>query len=380
VGDLLCGSMTMRQRWEMHLNTNMHVLTADHLQAMYSSHDMDTQKGLYINARYFPTSALLNALDQLSEDEQIWYNDELIAAWADASMPLNELYAQVDAHKVHMTEGVERIDRIWNLFQKNAQWIAHDWQHFYAHRVQSVHQWPHVIITNPQNVYIGNGVTIGAGTVINSDKGPVIIEDGAEIMEQCAIRGPFVLKAHSVLKMSTKMYDGSTIGEGCKVGGELSNVIFFPNSNKGHDGYLGNAIIGSWCNLGADTNCSNLKNNYDIVKIWDEAKRKSVSTGTQFCGLIMGDHSKCGINTMFNTGTVVGVSCNVFGEGFPPKYIPSFSWGGAQGFTTYQITKAIETAERMMARRQVSFTDVDKRIFDHIFNLSEADRTLFSSH
>ncbi|NCX96905.1 MAG: glucose-1-phosphate thymidylyltransferase, partial [Chitinophagia bacterium] len=172
-----------------------------------------------------------------------------------------------------------------------------------------------------------------------------------------------------------KVYTGTTIGNGCKVGGEVSNVVFFANSNKGHDGFLGNSVIGEWCNLGADTNCSNLKNNYDKVKIWDETEQKLVATGLTFCGLLMGDHSKCGINTMFNTGTVVGVSCNIFGAGFPPKYIPSFSWGGSDGFELYQYDKAMETADRMMARRGKAMSEDERNVYYLLYSNAAQPRT-----
>ena len=179
------------------------------------------------------------------------------------------------------------------------------------------------------------------------------------------MRGPIALCEHSVVKMGAKIYGATTIGPGCKVGGEINNVVFFANSNKAHDGYLGNAVIGEWCNLGADTNCSNLKNDYGTIKVWHEATGKEINSGLTFCGLMMGDHSKCGINTMFNTGTVVGVSCNIFGSGFPKKFIPSFSWGGADGFTEYRFDKAIEASNRMMGRRgkTLSNAEIDALLF-----------------
>ncbi len=184
------------------------------------------------------------------------------------------------------------------------------------------------------------------------------------------IRGPLAMCAHSVIKMGAKIYGATTIGPGCKVGGEINNTVFFANSNKGHDGYLGNAVIGEWCNLGADTNASNLKNNYDEIKIWDEAANTSVRTGLTFCGLLMGDHSKCGINTMFNTGTIVGVSCNLFGAGFPEKFVRSFSWGGSEGITAYDFNRAMETAGRMMARRQMQLSEAEKQMYRHIYDHS----------
>ena len=191
-----------------------------------------------------------------------------------------------------------------------------------------------VTAISPENIFIEEGAILNP-CILNASKGPIYIAENAEVMEGCMLRGPIALGKNAVLKMGAKVYGATTIGEGCKVGGEVSNVVFFANSNKGHDGFLGNAVIGEWCNLGADTNCSNLKNNYDTVKVWSEHENKLVSTGLQFCGLMMGDHSKSGINTMFNTGTVVGVSSNIFGSSFPDKFVPSFSWGAAEETTIY---------------------------------------------
>ena len=197
-------------------------------------------------------------------------------------------------------------------------------------------------------------------------------------MEGTLVRGPLAMCEHSVLKMGAKIYGATTLGPGCKVGGEINNVVFFANSNKAHDGYLGNAVIGEWCNLGADTNCSNLKNNYEEVRIWSEHANKSVKTGLTFCGLLMGDHSKCAINTMFNTGTVVGVSCNIYGSGFPEKYVPSFCWGGSDGMATYKFERAMETANRMMARRGKALSPAETEMYRHIFEQSQHHRELFA--
>ncbi|MBQ1695626.1 MAG: glucose-1-phosphate thymidylyltransferase, partial [Bacteroidales bacterium] len=214
-------------------------------------------------------------------------------------------------------------------------------------------------------VFVEEGCSIECAT-LNTNDGPIYIGANAEVMEGANIRGPFALCEHGVLKMGAKMYGDTTVGPWCKVGGELSNVVFFGYSNKAHDGFLGNSVVGEWCNFGADSNNSNLKNNYAEVKLWNYDTQKFENTGLQFCGLVFGDHSKCGINTMFNTGTVVGVSANIFGAGFPSKYVPSFSWGGASGFTEYKLDTAFEVMSRVMARRHVEFTDIDKDIMRHI--------------
>jgi UDP-N-acetylglucosamine diphosphorylase/glucosamine-1-phosphate N-acetyltransferase len=193
-------------------------------------------------------------------------------------------------------------------------------------------------------------------------------------MEGSMVRGPLAMCQNSVLKMGTKIYGATTLGPFCKVGGEVSNSVFQGFSNKGHDGFLGNSVIGEWCNLGADTNNSNLKNNYAEVKLWNYSKDRFEKTGLQFCGLIMGDHSKCGINTMFNTGTVVGISSNLFGPGFPRNFIPSFSWGGSGGYTTFNLDKVYEVAQKVMERRNIELSSQDKEILSHVFSLTNKYR------
>jgi UDP-N-acetylglucosamine diphosphorylase/glucosamine-1-phosphate N-acetyltransferase len=210
--------------------------------------------------------------------------------------------------------------------------------------------------------------------ILNATDGPIYIGKDAEIMEGSMIRGPFSLGEHSVLKLGAKIYGPTTIGPHSKVGGEVNNSVIFGYSNKAHDGFLGNSVLGEWCNIGADSNNSNLKNNYAEVKLWDYEKGRFIGTGLTFCGLIMGDHSKCGINTMFNTGTVVGVSANIFGAGFPRNFVADFSWGGAAGFTVYKLKEAFETAERVYQRRGMAFDENEKEILTRVFELTEKFR------
>jgi len=213
------------------------------------------------------------------------------------------------------------------------------------------------------------------GVVIDAESGPVWIDDHAQIMPQAVLEGPLAVGANSIIKVGAKIYENTTIGPVCKVGGEVEESIFQSYSNKQHDGFLGHSYLGSWINLGADTNNSNLKNNYAEVQIWNYPQERLISTGRQFCGLIMGDHSKCGINTMFNTGTVIGVSANIFGSNFPRNFIPSFSWGGASGFITYALDKASETADLVMNRKNEDYTDEDRKIMKHIFEITSKYRT-----
>jgi len=217
------------------------------------------------------------------------------------------------------------------------------------------------------NIFLEEGAVVECSN-LNATKGPIYVAKNATIMEGCSIRGSFSLGEHSTLKMGTNIYGPTTVGPHCKVGGEVKNSVIMGYSNKAHAGYLGNSVIGEWCNLGADTNNSNLKNNYSNVKVWSYDAEQFVNSGEQFCGLFMGDHSKTGINTMFNTGTVVGVCSNIFGAGFPSKYIPSFSWGGVNKQDTYQLEKAKELGAKVYQRRNLAFDDIEQSIFQTIFD------------
>ena len=259
-----------------------------------------------------------------------------------------------------------RVNRMWDIFTKNGQAIEEDFERLTKGRRSAK--------VSSSNTLLGKKIFIEAGVkmecaILNSTSGPIYIGKNAEIMEGAILKGPIAIGEESTVKAGAKIYGPTTIGQHSKVGGEISNSVIFGYSNKGHDGFLGNSVIGEWCNLGADTNNSNLKNNYSSVKLWDYSEGDQVDTGLTFCGLMMGDHSKCGINTMFNTGTVVGVSANIYGGDFPPKFVPSFSWGGAEGFTTYEFEKACETAERVFERRHMKFDKVEKKILAEVFSL-----------
>jgi UDP-N-acetylglucosamine diphosphorylase/glucosamine-1-phosphate N-acetyltransferase len=221
------------------------------------------------------------------------------------------------------------------------------------------------VIGNEALIFLEEGAQVEA-SMLNTTGGPIYIANEAEIMEGCLVRGPFSLGEHAVLKMGAKIYGATTIGPYCKVGGEVSNTLFQSYSNKGHDGFLGNSLVGEWCNFGADSNTSNLKNNYSHVRTYSYEQEAETETGQQFMGVTMGDHSKCGINTMFNTATVVGVSCNIYGGGFPAKFLPSFSWGGADGLVPFKLEKAIEAANQMMGRRGLQLTEGDLAIFEEL--------------
>lgn len=373
VADIRCGILTLRERWELLLGTTTGTLTATYLQQAFPTRP-DTDQ-VYINGALFATALLAEAIKNLHLEEALWQGEKLIAfRTAHTAEHKQETEFAASLTKVAFTDGVHQLEKVWDIFSGNERAIKEDFALITQGR-QSQLLPDYVTALNRSNIFVEPGAKIYP-CIINADAGPVYIGKDAEVMEGSIIRGSFALGEHAVLKMGAKVYGGTTIGPGCKVGGEISNVVFFANSNKGHDGFLGNAIIGEWCNLGADTNCSNLKNNYDEVKIWDEHEHKSVKTGLQFCGLIMGDHSKCGINTMFNTGTVAGVSCNIYGGGFPEKFIPSFSWGGSESMVTYALDKAINTANRMMIRRNKELSRAEIDVLHHIFDQTQKQREL----
>lgn len=377
VADIRCGIFTMRERWEYLLKQPTSTATSDALQAVFPL--SATADNVYVNGAVVASSTLIEAINKLSMNQKLVCGELLLAFRTDSSTSWKDIEPTTASFEIVLYENtLQTIEHIWDIFSLNDSILRSDFQLLTKGRTsQSLPD--NITVVGKENVFLEAGASLHAGCIINASTGPVYLAKDAEILEGCIVRGPLALGEHAVIKMGAKIYGATTIGEGCKVGGEISNVVFFGNSNKGHDGYLGNAVIGEWCNLGADTNCSNLKNNYDTIKIWDEHANKSIQTGLQFCGLMMGDHSKCGINTMFNTGTVVGVSANVFGSGFPEKFIPSFCWGGSEGLTTYQFKQAMATASRMMARRNKSLSENELELFQHIFKQTEAQRATFAN-
>lgn len=362
VADIRIGIITIREKWEKHLNTSSSSITESYLQKKYpTTAGTDT---LLINGALCPDEKLLNAISTLQEGATLVQGDLILAAKRDnAELPKAE-------KTVSYSESITLIDQPWKIFQHNAAQIKSDFALVTNGRKSAGIHDPHTIVYGKENIFVEEGVDIKAA-VLNAESGPIYLGKNSVVQEGALIKGSFALCEGSTVNMGAKMRGDSTIGPHCKVGGEISNSILFGFSNKGHDGFLGNSVVGEWCNLGADTNTSNLKNNYDQVKLWSYATNGFVNTGQQFCGLMMGDHSKCGINTMFNTGTVVGVSSNIFGDGYPRNFVPSFSWGGASGFIPYQLTKAFETAARVMSRRHIELTDIDKEILQHIFTTTE---------
>jgi UDP-N-acetylglucosamine diphosphorylase/glucosamine-1-phosphate N-acetyltransferase len=363
VAKIRIGILTIAEKWEKHLNTTVSFLTEPYLQKKFSL--KPSQDNLFINGAWCPDEKSLESLKALKSKEVLVHN-EIILAWRSSDMSLPDL--KNNTPKI-FSGTVTLIDQVWKIFQYNPAQIRVDYSLITAGRKSVGIQDKHTRVYNESNIFVEEGVTIRAA-ILNAEDGPIYLGKNSNVQEGAIIKGPFVLCEGSVVNMGGKMRGDTTVGPYSKIGGEVSSSVIFGYSNKGHDGFLGSSVIGEWCNLGADTNISNLKNNYENVRLWNYAKGGFIDTGLQFCGLMMGDHSKCGINTMFNTGTVVGVSSNIFGDGFPRNFIPSFSWGGANGFTTYQLKKAYDTAEKVMERRKINLDDTEKEILAAVFELT----------
>jgi UDP-N-acetylglucosamine diphosphorylase/glucosamine-1-phosphate N-acetyltransferase len=367
VADIRIGILTIREKWEYYLGSTTTTLTEEYLSEKYPMVEME--QNIMINASFIPNKKLVDLILELHENQAIFNNDEVIAFYTTE----NQETVDFDAYEIlDFDEKCLRLEHTWDIFAKNSEAIRADFELITENRVSQ--PIPKTVNTlAPENIFIEEGATLNFVT-LNASTGPIYIGKNSEIMEGAVIRGPFALCENSRVKMAAKIYGATTIGPSSVAGGEINNCVFFGYSNKGHDGFLGNAVLGEWCNIGADSNNSNLKNNYEEVKLWSEETQRFEKTGLQFCGLMMADHSKCGINTMFNTGTVVGVSCNIFGSGFPRNFVPSFAWGGASGYEVYNTKKAFETARLVQQRRNVVFDEVESRILEHIFELTEKSR------
>ena len=359
VADLRIGILTIREKWELSLGATTTTVTEDYLSDKYPMVEME--QNVMINASYTPSEVLVNQIKNLKENQAVFDGDTMVAFFS-----LEDQEIDIDTLEVYQLEAtVLKVETTWDIFSKNGAAIKADFDLLTAERTSAPIP-ANTVAFNPEAIFIEEGAKLPL-CVLNATDGPIYIGKNSEIMEGSMVRGPFALCEGSTLKMGTKIYGPTTVGPHSKVGGEVNNSVFFGYSNKGHDGFLGNSVIGEWCNLGADTNNSNLKNNYAEVRLWSYETENFAKTGLQFCGLMMGDHSKCGINTMFNTGTVVGVSANIFGSGFPRNFIPSFSWGGAKGFTTYLTSKAFEVAQVVMKRRGLELSTQDSAILEHVF-------------
>ncbi|MBX2898059.1 MAG: GlmU family protein [Cyclobacteriaceae bacterium] len=360
VAAIRCGILTLAEKWERHLGIKPAFLTEPYLSQKFPITTGNTN--LWINGAVCATPQLTQAVLNLKAEEALFQNEILIAARTSAPQ-LSQPHLLA---KKELTESCTLIDQVWKIYQHNGGQIRADFALLTANRKSAAITDEHTRVYNPDQIFLEAGANVRAA-VLNAENGPIYLGKNSFVQEGALIRGPFALGEESHVNMGAKVRGDTTVGPYCKIGGEVSNSVLFAYSNKAHDGFLGNSVIGEWCNIGADTNTSNLKNNYENIKLWNYGKEGFKDTGLMFCGLMLGDHSKCGINTMFNSGTVVGVSASIFGDGYPRNFVPSFAWGGAAGFTTYQLNKALDTATKAMARRNLVLDEVDKGILKKIF-------------
>ena len=372
VGALRVGILTIAEKWEKYFpDAHVSFMTEPYLRNKFPLQKRTTN--LMVNGAVCPNKEILKAIQDLGEGESL-VKDKVLIAFRSTKEDVIAFEASqaVPEGKIIQFEGAffTIIDQVWKIFGQNGAELKADFELITRNRKSAVIKDPHTRTYKEEQIFIEEGAILRAA-VLNAEDGPIYIGKNTHIQEGALIRGPFAICEGSTISQGAKIRRETTVGPFCKVGGEVSNSVIQGYSNKGHEGFLGNSVLGEWCNIGADSNNSNLKNNYADVKLWNYKKGGFVNTGLQFCGLIMGDHSKCGINTMFNTGTVVGVSANIFGTGFPRQFIPSFSWGGGSaGLSTYKLDKVFETAEKVMERRHVTFDDTEKAILQHIFDVT----------
>lgn len=366
VCEIRVGILTIREKWEHWLRSKVSYITQDYLAGKFTiEYGSDN---FLINGSVLPSEQLIKLLSEMEPGQVYLRNDELIMARLDGDqierLVRDEDIGELRGVDIQDTEFL-KINHLWDIFRLNGPALEADFQLLTHGRAsQPISETNRVI--GAGRVFLEEGVEMEYAT-INAKNGPVYIGRNALVMEGCLIRGGLAVGEDAIIKMGAKIYGPTTIGPGCKVGGEMNNCVFFGNSNKSHDGYLGNSVVGEWCNIGADSNCSNLKNTYEEIKLWNYPKERFLPTGLQFCGLFLGDYSRTGINTMFNTGTVVGISSNIFGSGFPRTFVPSFAWGGASGYQTFLLEKAFSSAERIMSRRNTMLDIQDRLILLRIF-------------
>jgi UDP-N-acetylglucosamine diphosphorylase/glucosamine-1-phosphate N-acetyltransferase len=373
VSDIRVGILTIREKWEKRLKSPTSSLTDGYLSGKFPIVKM--AENILINGSICPNDEIIAAIRKLKPNQTIAYKDTIIALHVTAE-DLDNVgdTASEGIEEIQIEEAPLKINHTWEIFSKNEIALKEDFELLTKGRKsQKLSDTNRVLGSG--NIFIEKGARVECA-ILNASEGPIYIGKDAEIMEGAVIRGPFSLGEGAVVKMAAKIYGPTTVGPYCRVGGEVNNSVLFGYSNKAHDGFLGHSVIGEWCNLGADTNTSNLKNTYDNVRLWSYAKQTFVNTHLQFCGLIMGDHSKCAIDTMFNTGTVVGVSANIFGSGFQRNFIPSFSWGGTAGHTNYSVKKAMEVAEIVFKRRKRTFDEVERDLLTSVYTITLKNKYL----
>jgi len=363
IAELRFGITTLKEKWNTLLKEGVFSYeTAEHLTP-YFSKASENSAAIVINATIVPSVELTDCILELKAGQQLMWQNKCLAYVRPENFDGDPSHFEVIGFEGELLH----LDHITDLFSKLDKVLVRDFNDVALGTSAELHPTCTVIGKHP--VYLSKDASAFA-TIFNTEEGPIYIGAGAKIMEGSILRGPLAIGDFSTVKMGAKIYGATSIGPHCKVGGELNNVSMLAYSNKGHEGFLGNSIIGQWCNLGADTNTSNLKNDYGEVKLYDYSVGRFKATGLQFCGLVMGDHSKAGINTMFNTGTVVGFNANIFGAGYPRNFIPSFTWGGPQGMSDYRLDKAMETAEKVLERRSIAFDEREKNLFVAIHELT----------
>ncbi len=372
VSAIRSGILTITEKWEKHLNYPVSHLTETYLQEKFP---LKVGADNYlINGSILPNQELIAEILSLNADTSLMSGETIIAIHLTAeNLKHFRLGVAPDLKSVETKTPFVKINNTWDVFGKNKKAIVEDFKLITHNRKSAEISASNHLLGN--NLFVEEGVSIECST-INTLKGPVYIGKNAEIMPGCHIEGPVALCEHSVLKMGTLIYKGTTIGPWCKAGGEINNSVMFGYSSKAHDGFLGDSVIAEWCNLGAGTTTSNLKNNYEAVKQWSYSENKFVTTGLQFCGLVMGDHTKTGISSMFNSGTTAGVCSNIFGVSYQRNFIPSFVWGGTSGFRKHKLDEALDTAKAVYARRNLPFNELEENIFKTVFELTGDNRLL----
>ena len=369
VADIRVGILTIAEKWIKYLNSPVGYFTQEYLREKYGHKN---GAALFINGGLCPNEKLVASIQKLQAGQALWKDQVLLAARIEDPATFSIESAR-ELNPIKFEGEFTLIHRTWHIFQHNAAELRVDFDLITKNKISAGINDKHTIVYNEENIFVEEGAKIRAA-ILNAEDGPIYIGKNASVQEGALIKGPFALCEGSTVNMGAKMRGDTTVGPHSKIGGEVANSVIFGFSNKGHDGFMGNSVIGEWCNIGADTNTSNLKNNYAAVKLWEYTRGGFSNTGLQFCGLMMADHAKCGINTMFNTGTVVGVGANIFGDGFPRNFVPSFAWGGASGFSTFQFRKFEEVAEKVMERRGLAFDNIEKSILQKVFELTKAYR------
>ncbi len=383
IADIRVGIITIREKWEYFLQNSTSTLTEPYLSDKFPMIKED--ENTLINASIIPTEELVKKINSLKPNQSLISGETIIAYQISGNDIVDSEFLNEDMEEdsdssvseeiLYYNEPITKLQNSWDIFHFNDEQIKADFQLLVKGKKSQPLSKTNTLIGDLSQIFIEQGAVI-EGAMLNVTNGPIYIGQDAEVMEGALIRGSFALGKNAQVKMGAKIYGGTTVGPYSKVGGELNNVVIFGYSNKAHDGFFGNSVIGEWCNIGADSNTSNLKNTYDNVRLWNYPSQTFINTNLQFCGTMMGDHSKCGINTMYNTGTVIGVCANIFGSGYQRNFIPSYSWGGTSGLATYSSNKAIDVARRVWERRGLDFTEKDKKILDAVFQNTHQNRKL----